>query len=88
MLWLIALACAGKAEDAIAKSLSEGLVWIRLAPPPPIPILLMSLADNILIFQDWTVTVVEDPMKNAFVLPSGNIFVFTGMLEVIIIYFT
>ena len=73
MLWLIALACAGKAEDAIAKSLSEGL---------------LSLADNILIFQDWTVTVVEDPMKNAFVLPSGNIFVFTGMLEVIIIYFT
>ena len=57
-------------------------------PPPLIPILLMSLADNILIFQDWTVTVVEDPMKNAFVLPSGNIFVFTGMLEVIIIYFT
>jgi hypothetical protein len=29
------------------------------------------------------VTVVHDPMKNAFVLPSGNIFVFTGMLEVI-----
>jgi hypothetical protein len=28
------------------------------------------------------VTVVHDPMKNAFVLPSGNIFVFTGMLEV------
>lgn len=32
--------------------------------------------------KDWTVTVVEDPMKNAFVLPSGNIFVFTGMLEI------
>lgn len=32
--------------------------------------------------KDWTVTVVDDPMKNAFVLPSGNIFVFTGMLEI------
>jgi len=31
--------------------------------------------------KDWTVTVVDQPIKNAFVLPSGNIFVFTGMLS-------
>lgn len=31
--------------------------------------------------KDWTVTVVDQPIKNAFVLPSGNIFVFTGMLN-------
>ena len=29
----------------------------------------------------WTVTVVDQPVKNAFVLPSGNIFVFKGMLD-------
>ncbi|CAH1773544.1 unnamed protein product [Owenia fusiformis] len=29
----------------------------------------------------WTVVVVDDPEKNAFVLPSGHIFVFRGMLE-------
>jgi len=32
--------------------------------------------------KEWTVTVVKDDEKNAFVLPSGNIFVYTGMLEV------
>lgn len=31
--------------------------------------------------KNWTVTVVNQPDKNAFVLPSGNIFVFRGMLE-------
>jgi len=31
--------------------------------------------------KSWTVTVVDQPVKNAFVLPSGNIFVFTGMLD-------
>jgi len=29
----------------------------------------------------WTVTVVDEPVQNAFVLPTGNIFVFTGMLN-------
>jgi len=29
----------------------------------------------------WTVTVVNQSVKNAFVLPSGNIFVFKGMLD-------
>jgi len=29
----------------------------------------------------WTLTVLEDDTENAFVLPSGNIFVFTGMLK-------
>ena len=29
----------------------------------------------------WTVTVVDQNVKNAFVLPCGNIFVFTGMLD-------
>ena len=31
--------------------------------------------------KSWTVTVVDQPIKNAFVLPSGNIFVFRGMLD-------
>jgi len=31
----------------------------------------------------WTVTVVDQPTKNAFVLPSGNIFVFRGMLDMV-----
>ncbi|XP_059099338.1 metalloendopeptidase OMA1, mitochondrial-like [Tigriopus californicus] len=31
--------------------------------------------------KDWTVTVIQDKERNAFVLPSGNIFVFTGMLD-------
>ena len=29
----------------------------------------------------WTVTVIDDTEKNAFVLPTGNIFVYTGMLS-------
>jgi len=29
----------------------------------------------------WTLTVINDGQENAFVLPSGNIFVFTGMIE-------
>ena len=33
-------------------------------------------------FQTWTLTVIHDPQENAFVLPSGNIFVFTGMIDV------
>ena len=32
--------------------------------------------------KNWTVTVVEDPTQNAMVLPSGNIFVHTGMMQV------
>jgi len=31
--------------------------------------------------KSWTITVVDQPVKNAFVLPSGNIFVFKGMLD-------
>ena len=31
--------------------------------------------------KSWTVTVVDLPVRNAFVLPSGNIFVFKGMLD-------
>ena len=31
--------------------------------------------------KSWTVTVVDQPVKNAFVLPSGHIFVFSGMLD-------
>ena len=31
--------------------------------------------------KSWTITVVDLPIENAFVLPSGNIFVFRGMLE-------
>lgn len=32
---------------------------------------------------DWTVHVVQDPTVNAFVLPNGKVFVFTGMLEAV-----
>ena len=32
--------------------------------------------------KSWTVTVVDLPVRNAFVLPSGNIFVFKGMLDI------
>jgi len=31
--------------------------------------------------KSWTVTVVDLPIQNAYVLPSGNIFVFSGMLK-------
>ena len=31
--------------------------------------------------KSWTVTVVNQPIQNAFVLPSGNIFIFQGMLD-------
>jgi len=31
--------------------------------------------------KSWTVTVIDQPVKNAFVLPSGNIFVYKGMLD-------
>ena len=31
--------------------------------------------------KQWTITVVDQPVRNAFVLPSGNIFVFRGMLD-------
>jgi len=31
--------------------------------------------------KEWTITVIDDPQKNAFVLPTGNIFVYTGMLD-------
>uniref|UniRef100_A0A8C6TF49 Metalloendopeptidase OMA1, mitochondrial n=1 Tax=Neogobius melanostomus TaxID=47308 RepID=A0A8C6TF49_9GOBI len=31
----------------------------------------------------WTVHVVQDPKVNAFVLPNGKVFVFTGMLEAV-----
>jgi len=31
--------------------------------------------------KNWTVTVVDLPTENAFVLPTGNIFVFKGMLD-------
>jgi len=31
--------------------------------------------------KQWTVTVVDQDIKNAFVLPSGNIFVFRGMIN-------
>lgn len=30
----------------------------------------------------WTVTVIADPTQNAMVLPSGNIFVHTGMMDI------
>ena len=30
----------------------------------------------------WTVTVIADPTKNAMVLPSGNIFVHIGMVDI------
>jgi len=31
--------------------------------------------------KQWTVTVVDNPTRNAFVLPSGNIFMYRGMLD-------
>jgi Zn-dependent protease with chaperone function len=30
---------------------------------------------------NWTITILDDPIINAFVMPSGQIVVFTGMLE-------
>lgn len=32
--------------------------------------------------EDWEVHVIEDPMKNAFVIPGGKVFVFSGILDV------
>merc|ERR1712029_759747 len=32
--------------------------------------------------KNWTITVIDSDVKNAFVLPNGNIFVYTGMLDV------
>ena len=31
--------------------------------------------------KNWTVTVIDRGDKNAFVLPTGNIFVFSGLLD-------
>ena len=31
--------------------------------------------------KDWTVTVIDQPFREAFVLQNGNIFVFKGMLD-------
>ncbi|XP_024940455.1 metalloendopeptidase OMA1, mitochondrial [Cephus cinctus] len=33
--------------------------------------------------KQWTLTVVNSPLKNSYVLPGGNIFVFLGMLEIV-----
>ncbi|XP_076245985.1 integrin alpha-9 [Calliopsis andreniformis] len=40
---------------------------------------------NIDIFKDtqWTISVINAPMTNAMVLPGGNVFVFTGMFNVV-----
>lgn len=32
--------------------------------------------------EDWEVHVIDDPMKNAFVIPGGRVFVFSGILDV------
>lgn len=32
--------------------------------------------------EDWEVHVIADPMKNAFVIPGGKVFVFSGILDV------
>ena len=32
--------------------------------------------------QDWEIHVIEDPMKNAFVIPGNKVFVFSGILDV------
>ena len=32
--------------------------------------------------QDWEIHVIDDPMKNAFVIPGGKVFVFKGILDV------
>nr|OQO32186.1 hypothetical protein B0A51_00555 [Rachicladosporium sp. CCFEE 5018] len=32
--------------------------------------------------EEWEVHVIEDPMKNAFVIPGGKVFVFSGILDV------
>lgn len=32
--------------------------------------------------ENWTVQVIDDPMKNAFVIPGGKVFVFRGILDV------
>ena len=32
--------------------------------------------------EQWEVHVIEDPMKNAFVIPGGKVFVFSGILDV------
>jgi predicted Zn-dependent protease len=32
--------------------------------------------------EDWEVHVIEDPMANAFVIPGGKVFVFTGILPI------
>ena len=31
--------------------------------------------------KNWTITVIDLPIENAFVLPSGNIFIYQGMLD-------
>ena len=32
--------------------------------------------------ENWEIHVIDDPMKNAFVIPGGKVFVFRGMLDV------
>jgi predicted Zn-dependent protease len=42
-----------------------------------------KLIEHIPIQRQWKVNVIESPMVNAFVVPNGNIFVYTGFLHVL-----
>jgi predicted Zn-dependent protease len=42
-----------------------------------------KLIEHIPIERQWKVNVIESPVVNAFVVPNGNIFVYTGFLQVL-----
>lgn len=41
------------------------------------------LIHEIPIKRDWNITVIDDPMVNAFVTPDGSIFVFKGLIDLV-----
>ncbi|KAI8815969.1 peptidase family M48-domain-containing protein [Fimicolochytrium jonesii] len=61
----------------------------RILPPNhPYSIFVRKVARNLIKVSGledlkWEVHVVDDPQKNAFVLPGGKIFVFTGLLPIV-----
>lgn len=81
---------AKKIGDANFKQIIEEMEGIVVPESDPVYLQISRVANAILhanrdlrqIYdKTWTLTVIDAPVVNAFVLPSGNIFVFTGLLK-------
>lgn len=81
---------ARKIGDANFKQIIDEMEGIVVPESDPVYLQISRVANAILhanrdlrqIYdKTWTLTVIDAPVVNAFVLPSGNIFVFTGLLK-------